>query len=63
VPDEVSRVAQPQTPQSCDAQIAPASPKLGDASEFCPVCNRRLAARACKLVCSCGYYMSCSDYY
>jgi hypothetical protein len=33
------------------------------ASEFCPVCSRRLAARACKLVCACGYYMSCSDYY
>lgn len=43
------------------------SPKRGPgveyASEFCPVCSQRLAARACKLVCACGYYMSCSDYY
>ena len=32
--------------------------------EFCPQCSARLAARSCKLVCaSCGYYMSCSDFY
>jgi predicted RNA-binding Zn-ribbon protein involved in translation (DUF1610 family) len=34
------------------------------ASEYCPACSRRLEARSCKFVCpSCGYYMSCSDYY
>lgn len=38
-------------------------PRVENACEFCPACNRRLAARACKLVCACGYYMSCSDYY
>jgi hypothetical protein len=31
---------------------------------YCPVCNQKLAARHCKLVCErCGYYMSCADYY
>jgi hypothetical protein len=31
---------------------------------FCPVCNQRLAALKCKLLCQrCGYYMSCADYY
>ena len=31
---------------------------------YCPVCSRRLTARKCKLFCeTCGYYMSCSDYY
>ena len=35
-----------------------------DASTYCPVCFERLEARSCKLICaSCGYYMSCSDYY
>lgn len=31
---------------------------------YCPVCSERLESRKCKLICpSCGYYMSCSDFY
>jgi len=34
------------------------------ASNYCPRCSARLAARSCKLICpGCGYYMSCSDFY
>jgi len=34
------------------------------ASNYCPRCEARLTARSCKLICpSCGYYMSCSDFY
>lgn len=34
------------------------------ASEYCPRCSARLAARSCKMICpGCGYYMSCSDFY
>lgn len=46
-----------------------ASPANGNrepeaASNYCPRCSARLAARSCKLICpSCGYYMSCSDFY
>jgi len=32
--------------------------------QYCPVCSTRLTARKCKLICeTCGYYMSCADYY
>jgi len=31
---------------------------------YCPVCSTRLTPRKCKLLCeTCGYYMSCADYY
>lgn len=38
--------------------------ELGLASTYCPRCSAHLEARSCKLICpSCGYYMSCSDFY
>ena len=38
--------------------------KNENASSFCPVCSARLETHKCKLRCpTCGYYMSCSDYY
>lgn len=34
------------------------------AISYCPRCSARLASRSCKMICqSCGYYMSCSDFY
>ena len=31
---------------------------------YCPVCSTRLTERKCKLICkTCGYYLSCADYY
>lgn len=29
----------------------------------CANCGSRMAERRCKLICSCGYFASCSDYY
>ena len=29
----------------------------------CPNCGAGLDERKCKLICRCGYFLSCSDYY
>jgi hypothetical protein len=47
---------------SQNSQVSDADPE--DASRYCPVCSHRLESRRCKLICgTCGYYMSCADYY
>jgi hypothetical protein len=29
----------------------------------CANCGARMDQRKCKLICECGYFLSCSDYY
>ena len=29
----------------------------------CANCGARMIERKCKLICQCGYFLSCSDYY
>ncbi len=38
------------------------SPDPGDLMLTCANCGARMDERKCKLVCSCGYFLSCSDY-
>jgi len=56
-------IAMQEEARAAEAAGGPVTGGGENASEFCPVCNVRLASRSCKLVCGCGYYMSCSDFY
>jgi hypothetical protein len=35
----------------------------GELIRTCANCGAALDERKCKLICRCGYYLSCSDYY
>ena len=53
-----------EKPFASDGTPPLAQGKAEDASRYCPVCSQRLESRRCKLICNtCGYYMSCADYY
>jgi hypothetical protein len=52
------------SPTESNAAIRGSNAEPGLAMNYCPSCSARLTARSCKLICpSCGYYMSCSDFY
>ena len=47
---------------------APSEPELADwdraaVIQTCANCGARMIERKCKLICTCGYFLSCSDYY
>lgn len=44
-----------------DAHRAPDDP--GELMLTCANCGARMDERKCKLICRCGYFLSCSDYY
>jgi hypothetical protein len=43
------------------ADIGPDDP--GELILTCTNCGARMDERKCKLICRCGYFLSCSDYY
>ncbi len=50
------------------ADHPPAGPELADwdravVMQTCANCGARMIERKCKLICTCGYFLSCSDYY
>lgn len=42
---------------------APADADPGLLMLTCANCGARMDERKCKLICRCGYFLSCSDYY
>ena len=54
----------PAQPSESNAVARGSEQELQHASAYCPRCSAQLEPRSCKLICStCGYYMSCSDFY
>ena len=52
-------------------ELSPATDELSPATEAdpgtvvltCANCGATMDERKCKLICRCGYFLSCSDYY
>lgn len=40
-----------------------AAPDPGEVIRTCANCGAPMDERKCKLICRCGYFLSCSDYY
>lgn len=69
---EPSQPANPPSPDACpisnkfSGRVPSEFHSLGleHHSVFCPTCSARLAESRCKLVCrTCGYFLSCADFY
>jgi hypothetical protein len=58
---------QTECPQPAEAAIQEACPLTTGQehhSVFCPTCSSRLTESRCKLICrTCGYFLSCADFY
>ena len=46
-----------------DDTVDPASVDPGTVILTCANCGAEMDERKCKLICRCGYFLSCSDYY
>ena len=49
--------------EDSDAFAAAIDPDPGLVMLTCANCGATMDERKCKLICRCGYFLSCSDYY
>ena len=56
-------VAPDAIPVSTTVATADFSDDPGLVMTSCANCGAKMLDRKCKLICSCGYFLSCSDYY
>jgi hypothetical protein len=67
LPDSTAAVPSAPIEWLPDAMPAPtgdhAPDDPGDLMLTCANCGARMDERKCKLICTCGYFLSCSDYY
>jgi hypothetical protein len=47
--------------EGAEAEVASVDP--GTVILTCANCGAQMDERKCKLICRCGYFLSCSDYY
>ncbi len=56
----------PTSDESASAAVAPTSAAEIDPGlvmTCCANCGKQMIDRKCKMLCECGYFLSCSDYY
>jgi hypothetical protein len=62
-----ARAFEPERPPSPIVLLEDDTPVLPDdpgaVMLTCANCGVRMIERKCKLICTCGYFLSCSDYY
>ena len=62
--DPASPIRLVPSPQPADPPTAGVEPDdPGELMLTCTNCGARMTERKCKLICRCGYFLSCSDYY
>jgi hypothetical protein len=64
MPTDLAHPDQPTGRDSCPIAAELHPPDQEHHSVFCPTCSSRLAESRCKLICkTCGYFLSCADFY